>query len=211
MKSLGRSVQFAILSSIFLLAGAPAFAEIGDVYRVTGERVNLRSGPSDAATVRSTVEHGDEIIELRRDGSWLGVRVARTGEEGWVFSDLVERVSQSQLGPAIVVPDAGFREISPEFNQLLAGVGEEFGYPLISKVETLSGDALRITPSPSFLLNAGRDAHMAIAMAIYQLWKNHQNQRPVRLDLLGWNGTPYITIQDQASGPRWLLEPVPRS
>ena len=62
MKTLGRSVQFAIVSSIFLLAAAPAFAEIGDVYRVSGERVNLRSGPSDAATVRSTVEHAEDFV-----------------------------------------------------------------------------------------------------------------------------------------------------
>ena len=191
MRNLGRSIQCAILCFIFVLAAAPAFADTGDLYRVTSERVNLRSGPSDAATVRSTVERGDEVIELRRDGGWLGVRVGRTGEEGWIFTDLVERVAQSQLGSTAVIPDAGFREISPEFNQLLAGVGEEFGYPLISKVEMLSGDALRVTPSPSFLLNAGRDAHMAIAMAIYQLWKNHQISG--RSGWIFWAGTARLT------------------
>jgi hypothetical protein len=72
------------------------------------------------------------------------------------------------------------------------------------------GDALRVTPSPNFLLNAGRDAHMALAMAIYQLWKNHQNQRPVRLDFNGPGGGPYIAIEDLQSGPRWSVEPVLR-
>jgi uncharacterized protein YgiM (DUF1202 family) len=211
MRNLGRFLQVAIVSSITMMAAVPAMAEIGDVYRVTGERVNLRSGPSDAATVRSTVERGDEMIELRRDGGWVGVRVARTGEEGWIFRDLVERVAQSQLVGIAIPPDAGFRELSPEFNQLIGGVGEEFGYPLINRVEVPSADTLRVTPSPNFLLNTGRDTHMAIAMAIYELWKNHQNQRPVRLDLLGWNNAPYITIEDLASGPRWSVEPVPRS
>jgi hypothetical protein len=211
MKNLGRFLQVAILSSIPLMTAVPAMAEIGDVYRVTGEKVNLRSGPSDTATVRSTVERCDQMIELRRDGGWLGVRVARTGEEGWIFRDLVERIAQSQLGTAAIFPDTGFRELSPEFNQLLAGVGEELGYPLISKMEMPSDDSLRVTPSQSFLLNAGRDTHMAVAMAIYELWKNHQNQRPVRLDFLGWNNAPYITIEDLASGPHWSVEPVPRS
>ena len=95
--------------------------------------MNLRSGPSDGTTVRSTVERGDELIELRRERGWLGVRVARTGEEGWVFQDLVQRVARTQLGAPMV--DAGFQELSPPFNQLISGLGEELGYAVIDKVE----------------------------------------------------------------------------
>jgi uncharacterized protein YraI len=191
-----------------LLAGSAA-AATGDLYRVSGETVNLRSGPSDSSTVRSKVERGDELIELRRERGWLGVRVVRTGEEGWIFQDLVERIARTQLG-AVALPDVGFRGLSPEFNDLVAGLGEELGYAVVDKVEMTGGDALRVTPSPNFLLNAGRDAHMALAMAIYQLWKNHQNQRPVRLDFNGPGGGPYIAIEDLQSGPRWSVEPVLR-
>jgi hypothetical protein len=187
-----------------LLAGTAA-AATGDLYRVSGERVNLRSGPSDGTTVRSTVLRGDELIELRRERGWLGVRVVRTGEEGWVFQDLVERVARTQLES--LAPDAGFQELSPQFNQLVAGLGAELGYALFDKVEMGGGDLLRVAPTQNFLINAGRDAHMALAMAIYQLWKNHQNQRPVRLDFLGLGGAPYIAIEDLESGPRWGIEP----
>jgi hypothetical protein len=159
--------------------------------------------------VRSKVERGDELIELRRERGWLGVRVVRTGEEGWIFQDLVERIARTQLG-AVALPDVGFRELSPEFNDLVAGFGEELGYAVVDKVEMTGGDALRVTPSSNFLLNAGRDAHMALAMAIYQLWKNHQDQRPVRLDFNGPGGGPYIAIEDLQSGPRWSVEPALR-
>ena len=171
--------------------------------------MNLRSGPSDGTTVRSTVERGDELIELRRERGWLGVRVARTGEEGWVFQDLVRRVARTQLGAPMV--DAGFQELSTPFNQLISGLGEELGYAVIDKVEMTGGDALRIAPSNNFLINAGRDAHLALAMAVYQLWKNHQNQRPVRLDFAGLDGAPYIAIEDLESGPIWSIEPVIRA
>jgi uncharacterized protein YraI len=206
-----RPLLTAVLAGLLacgLLAGSAA-AATGDLYRVSGETVNLRSGPSDSSTVRSKVERGDELIELRRERGWLGVRVVRTGEEGWIFQDLVERIARTQLG-AVALPDVGFRELSPEFNDLVAGLGEELGYAVVDKVEMTGGDALRVTPSPNFLLNAGRDAHMALAMAIYQLWKNHQNQRPVRLDFNGPGGGPYIAIEDLQSGPRWSVEPVLR-
>jgi len=206
-----RPLLTAVLAGLLacgLLAGSAA-AATGDLYWVSGETVNLRSGPSDSSTVRSKVERGDELIELGRERGWLGVRVVRTGEEGWIFQDLVERIARTQLG-AVALPDVGFRELSPEFNDLVAGLGEELGYAVVDKVEMTGGDALRVTPSPNFLLNAGRDAHMALAMAIYQLWKNHQNQRPVRLDFNGPGGGPYIAIEDLQSGPRWSVEPVLR-
>ncbi|HVG81413.1 MAG TPA: SH3 domain-containing protein [Methylomirabilota bacterium] len=202
-----RAAMLSVLASV-LLAGAAAAAP-GDLFKVSGERVNLRSGPSDGTTVRSTVERGDELIELRRERGWLGVRVVRTGEEGWVFQDLVQRVARTQLGAPAV--DAGFQELSPPFNQLISGLGEELGYSVIDKVEMTGGDALRIAPSNNFLINAGRDAHMALAMAVYQLWKNHQNQRPVRLDFAGLDGAPYIAIEDLESGPIWSIEPVIRA
>ena len=202
-----RTLMLPVLASA-LFAGAAA-AATGDLYKVSGERVNLRSGPSDATTVRSTIERGDELVELRRDRGWLGVRVVRTGEEGWVFQDLVQRVARTQLGSAAV--DAGFQELSPEFNQLIGGLGQELGYALVDKVDMTGGDTLRIVPSENFLIDAGRDAHMALAMAVYQLWKNHHNQRPVRLDFVGPAGAPYISIEDLQSGPRWSVEPVIRT
>jgi hypothetical protein len=38
-------------------------------------------------------------------------------------------------------------------------------------------------------------------LAIYQLWKNHQNNQPVRVTLLDGE-KPYITIADEAGGPQ---------
>jgi hypothetical protein len=29
------------------------------------------------------------VIELTRDGNWVGVRVLQTGEEGWIYGGLL--------------------------------------------------------------------------------------------------------------------------
>src|SRR6478609_4227991 len=87
-------------------------AATGDTLRVAGERVNLRAGPSDNATVRSQILQGEQLLELQRDGSWYGVRVLRTGEEGWVFGNLIEPLATTTLRADAGTPIAGFGEFS---------------------------------------------------------------------------------------------------
>jgi len=84
-------------AALLTLAAGPAAAPAapGDLHRVAAERVNLRAEPSEDAAVRRRVGRGEELLELKREGDWYGVRVTRTGEEGWVSRDLVERVARS--------------------------------------------------------------------------------------------------------------------
>jgi uncharacterized protein YgiM (DUF1202 family) len=204
-----RHFQAGLLASTLALMAGAAQAEPGDVLRVTAERANLRSGPSDADTIRSQVQQGDELIEIRRDGNWLGIRVLRTGEEGWVFADLVDRVQTSQLDGGGIITESGFQELSPEFDVLMGRMGLQFGYRLVDSVHQDGRNELRIVPTPEFLLYGGRDAHVAATLAIYQMWKNHQNNGPVAVTLVGEDGQPYVAIRDQPSGPN-LLVPVAR-
>lgn len=183
------------------LAGQPVplSAAPGDTHRVTADLANLRAGPSNDATVRGRVEQGDEVIELREERGWLGVRVLDTGEEGWIYGDLLERLAQSGLSAD--AGDAGFRELSEGFDRLVQSVNGELGYPTVEAVERTGEDALRVTPTPQWLRYAGRDAHLMAAMAFYEMWKNHQNRRPVSLTLAGEGGADYITIIDRETGP----------
>jgi uncharacterized protein YgiM (DUF1202 family) len=101
-----------------------ALAATGDLYQVTSEKANLRAGPSDNANVRTQLGHGEQLIELRREGNWYGVRVLRTGEEGWVFNNLVDRTAQSTLsegGPAMPT-NAGFLDLSESFDKALRSI-----------------------------------------------------------------------------------------
>jgi hypothetical protein len=185
--------------ALTLAGAAPLSAAPGDIHRITADLANLRAGPSNDAAVRGQVEAGTQVIELRSERNWLGVRVLDTGEEGWIFGDLVERVARSDL--AAEPGDAGFRQLSESFDRLVQSLNDQLGYPLVEQVERTADDALTVTPTPQWLRYSGRDAHMMAAMAFYQMWKNHQDQRPVRLTLLGPEGDDYITITDEDVGP----------
>jgi hypothetical protein len=199
-----------LLSGALVIVAGAAQAEPGDIHRVTAQLANLRSGPSDETTVRSQVRQGDEIVELRRDGSWLGIRVLRTGEEGWIFGDLVDRVAMSQLEGG--TGDAGFQGLSEDFDALIGRMGQQLGYRLVDTVEQGGDGVLRVMPTRDFLLYGGRDAHMATTLAIYQMWKNHQNSQPVAVVLVDDAGKPYITIEEETAGPNFLISvaEVPR-
>ncbi|MBK1838671.1 SH3 domain-containing protein [Azospirillum sp. YIM B02556] len=179
----------------------PALAASGDIQAVVGEKVNLRAGPSDDAAVRSTIARGEEVVELRREGSWLGVRVLRTGEEGWLFSDLVKRQTASTLGGGDTAPaQAGFSRLSPGFDGLVASISDTLGYRFADKVEQGANGSLRVVPTQEWLYNTGRDAKMFAALSLYQMWKNYNNGKPVTVTL-GAQGPAAITIADAAKGP----------
>jgi outer membrane lipoprotein-sorting protein len=171
----------------------------GDTYRVTGEEVNLRAGPSEDANVRTRVKAGDELIEVRREGAWLGVRIVSTGEEGWIYEGLVKRLSQSTLQEGAAA--GPLKDLSGTFDTLLSKVSDYLGYSMVEKVERVEPNTLRVTPTREWLLNGGGDGHVMAAMAFYQMWKNHQNGRPVSLVMLDDRGKDYVTITDKETGP----------
>lgn len=187
-----------------VLAAAAASAAPGDTYRVTGERVNLRAGPSDEANVRGQVLSGEQLLELRRDGNWYGVRVLRTGEEGWIFGDLIEPVATSTLaGGEGGVASAGFGDLSRDFDRLLGALTQRYGFPLFDRVTPAGNGALEVRMSESWLRAGSQDEHLLAAAAIYQMWKNHQNSAPVRVIMLDPDGERYVTIDDR-EGPALL-------
>ena len=94
--------QASVLATLTVaLLGGAALAAPGDIHRVAGaDVVNLRAGPSDESNIRGRVDQGDEVIELTGEGNWVGVRVLDTGEEGWIFGGLLERVARAGSCPA---------------------------------------------------------------------------------------------------------------
>jgi hypothetical protein len=195
-----------VAAALCLAAAAPALAAPGDVYKVTGEKVNLRAGPSDQSAVRGQVLQGDDLIELAQQGRWLGVRVARTGEEGWIYGELVRRVAQSTLGRR--ASPAGFGKYSREFDGLIEAINADLGYPMVAALDTGPANTLRVTPTPEWLLNTGRDAKLYAALALYQMWKGVSGGRPANVAMVV-NGANYLTVSDAATGPVIGLETPP--
>lgn len=190
----------ALLLGLTLVQGAAAAP--GDIHVVTNaDLVNLRAGPSDDTNVRGRVNEGDEVIELQREGNWVGVRVLPTGEEGWIYGGLLETKVRSGLDPTVQAGDAGFMQLSEEFDLLMRGINSKLGFPVVSSVAQIADNALQITPTPQWLVNGSREAHMMAVAAIYQMWKNRQNMAPVSVSMLDGSGNDYIRIDDEPNGP----------
>jgi uncharacterized protein YgiM (DUF1202 family) len=207
MSAIYRASTLAALTLAAL--SSAALAAPGDIHRVTGaELVNLRAGPSDESNIRGSVEAGDEVIELTRDGNWVGVRVLPTGEEGWIYGGLLERVAASGLLPGdgtVAAGDAGFMQLSESFDRLIRRVNGDLGYRMVDDVVQTGDGVLQVTPTPAWLRSGSRDAHMMAALAFYQLWKNHQNGRPVALVMTDDRGEEYIRIADGDLGPELAM------
>jgi uncharacterized protein YgiM (DUF1202 family) len=199
-----------VTALIVAALSSAALAAPGDIHRVTGaDVVNLRAGPSDESNIRGRVEAGDEVIELTRDGNWVGVRVLPTGEEGWIYGGLMERVAASGLMPGDAAAwsgrDAGFMQLSESFDHLIRRFNGDLGYRMVDDVVQTGDGVLQVTPTPAWLRSGSRDAHMMGALAFYQLWKNHQDGRPVALVMTDDRGEEYIRIADGDLGPELAM------
>lgn len=209
-----------VLAAALGLAG-PALAGPGDVHEVQPDRANLRAGPSEQDNIRTTLTQGEQVIEIRREQDWVGVRSFRTGAEGWIHADLLEAVSPSALGQAgpgmtggalpAEAPemDMGFRQYSRGFDAMLAGVSRRMGIgPMFEDVTRSQDGVLALTPTEGFLRDAGRDAHMLAALAVHQMLKNHQGGEPVAVALLGPGGSDYISVDDRGGAAELIVQAI---
>jgi hypothetical protein len=199
MSSLLRLIQSGAGVVFALTFAIPAQSAPGDTYRTSPERTNLRAGPSDESAIRTTLDGGTEVVELRSDDGWLGVRVLEAGIEGWIYGDLLQRVARSTLDEDVVA--GPFRELSPEFDQLVQALAKRLGYRLFKKVERLQKHTLRVTPTREWLLGSDREAQVAIAIALYQMWKNFHDGGQVRMVLLDDQDQDYVSLEDTDAGP----------
>ena len=192
------AVCCSVSATLMLAIDQAAVAATGDVLKVTAERANLRAGPSDKAQQRGQVQAGDDLIELQRQGEWVGVRVGRTGEEGWIYSKLVQLASASTLSREAA--PSGFKNLSPGFDTLVRSIDDRNGYRMVERVDT-DNRTLRVTPTREWLRYGDGQAHVLGALAMYEVWKSSQNQQPVTVLLLDEEGREYVSIADGASGP----------
>lgn len=74
---------------------APSFAPSTETRRVSGNSVNLRTGPGTAFGAITSLARGTEVIVLRDPGNgWIKLRVAGTGRIGWMADRLLTVASE---------------------------------------------------------------------------------------------------------------------
>ena len=96
-----RLISFATASLLGLgdvLFVQPMQAAPGDALLVTGDNVNLRSGPSTATAVKMRVRRQQLVVEVERRGDWARVEIVETGgDEGWIHGSLLARPDGQRL------------------------------------------------------------------------------------------------------------------
>jgi hypothetical protein len=79
---------FAV-AGILLLSG-PGLGAQGDVLTVSGDSVNVRSGPGTEHAVTRQVARDQRLVEIERQGDWVRAEIAGTGgADGWIHVSLV--------------------------------------------------------------------------------------------------------------------------
>ncbi len=53
--------------------------------------VNLRRGPGTGFDIVTQLQSGEQLFEFARDGNWINVEIADSGETGWIYSQLVRQ------------------------------------------------------------------------------------------------------------------------
>lgn len=82
-------LRLFILVLVLMLLAIPVFAQEEGV--VNGNAVNVRQGPGTSYAAIAQVQVGQTLYILGTQNNWFQVRL-QTGTEGWIRSDLVDRV-----------------------------------------------------------------------------------------------------------------------
>jgi hypothetical protein len=156
--------------------------------------------------VRDRVSGGTQVIELERDGNWYGVRTLDSGQDGWIYGDLLNRISSSGLSDDKV--DGGCADYSSDFDQLIGQINDRLGFAIVESIAA-EGDHLTIEPTNAWLRASSQDAHALATTAIYGMWKNYKNNAPVGVVLLDENDQAYVSIEDAGEdGPDLTVSDV---
>ncbi|MGH6921087.1 MAG: SH3 domain-containing protein, partial [Geminicoccaceae bacterium] len=95
--------QMAVPLACCLLLSGPAQGAAGDVLTVTGDNVNVRTGPGIDQAVSRQVDRDQRVIEIERDGDWVRAEIeGATGAEGWIHGSLL--ALQTPAPPEVAEP-----------------------------------------------------------------------------------------------------------
>lgn len=83
-----------VVSAWMMLLATAAMAAPGDTLLVTGDVVNVRSGPGSNYRIRVQTRRGAAAVELSREGEWVEVELRDQGETGWIHDSLLTAGSE---------------------------------------------------------------------------------------------------------------------
>lgn len=123
-----QKLRLSILVLVLVFLTIPVFAQEEGV--VNGNTVNIRQGPGTSFAAIAQVQVGQTLYILGTQNNWLQVRL-HTGTEGWIRSDLVDRVIKNVKVTGSLVnarkgPGTNYNKVGEvKAGQVLAVVAEQ--------------------------------------------------------------------------------------
>jgi SH3-like domain-containing protein len=101
----------AIVMAMTIAVPGLALGGPGDALVVTGDAVNVRSGPTTSARILLRVNRREPAVELTREGAWVEVELPDQASRGWIHDSLLEpapatAVSMPEPEPPASTPEA---------------------------------------------------------------------------------------------------------
>ena len=130
---------------------APAsFAGPGDVLYLNGNDVLVRQGASPEHAVVMTLDRGQRLTELERQGQWVRVRVEQAGEpEGWVHTFFTQTTPLVHpTAPRQDKPLGPFRQDVEDFNEAARRLS---GATFFTGVKPIGESSVELTASEEWL------------------------------------------------------------
>ncbi|WP_018294716.1 cellulose biosynthesis cyclic di-GMP-binding regulatory protein BcsB [Mariprofundus ferrooxydans] len=84
-------VRRVLLPIFLLLFSQVALADIGDRLEVLENNAILYAGPSSTASHLASLNAGEQMVEMERQGGWVFVSLKRSGNQGWILSRQVRK------------------------------------------------------------------------------------------------------------------------
>ena len=95
--SLGRAWILTVIAGLPLVA----WAAPGDPLVVSGDGVNIRTGPGVDNSVLLRVYRNEPVVEVAREGEWIQIKLPERGlAEGWIHQSLVTAPGGAAVAPA---------------------------------------------------------------------------------------------------------------
>ena len=163
---------FIILTFGFLFI-VNSFAEMGDELVITGDIVNLRTGPSIDTNAPIKLLKDHKVIEIQRQDDWVEIKTHRKDiKTGWVHESLIAKVTATIKPPKQkTLSQRRFEHFMKGFNEYNEIIIKQNGVLYFSGARDKGKGVIDVIATEAWL-NAGREERGNILNEVFKLWSD---------------------------------------
>ena len=166
------------LFSFCLFFITSSFADTGDELIITGDIVNLRTGPSSYTEAPIKLSQGRKVIEIQRNGDWVEIETHRNDiKTGWVHESLVAKATATVTAITTTKQNTTpsstkrFKRFKQRFNDQNEVIKKQNGLIYFSEANDKGEGSIEVIATEAWL-NAKREERGKSLNEIFKLWSD---------------------------------------